>query len=215
MHMYKLLQSLVAAGAAVLAAGCATHEMAKQPRSAMPVPAGFEIHEKARTPLEEIGRETLEKKRGYTHEIISFRVRESFETRTNLVEWYLPRASSRLTIPSLVVLPILGGKRYSLEQHFAESYARHGYAVALTHRPPVKDEVQAIDDIDRLLKESILDVQRTFDWMVRQPRIDANRLGLFGISFGAIRGSLAVALEPRVNAAVLGLGGGDLPYILA
>jgi hypothetical protein len=35
-----------------------------------------------------------------------------------------------------------------------------------------------------------------------------------GTSMGAIKGSLFVAVEPRVRAAALGLGAGDLPYVM-
>ena len=71
-----------------------------------------------------------------------------------------------------------------------------------------------MDALDRMLKESVRDNMRAIDWIETRPELDAENIGIFGISMGAIKGALLAPLEPRVRAAILGLVGGDLPYIL-
>lgn len=212
--MYRSLKAAMLAGALAVASGCVVYEIQPKPRVAMPVPSGFEVHQQRRMPLEEIGREevgTVSKR--YRHERIMFRYDDAIRPRTNIVEWYMPCVKAGENVPVIAILPILGGGKYELEEHFARVFAKRGYAAVIPRRLSVKEEVHALEDIDLLLKESVLDVQRLYDWMGQQKEIDTKCFGLFGISFGAIRGVLATALESRVKASVLGLGGGDLAYI--
>lgn len=130
-----------------------------------------------------------------------------------LVTYFTPHPARPIT-PGIVVLPIMGGKQYVLENYFAAGFARNGYSVAVVHRPEIKDEIRSLEDIDPLLQGSIEDARRVVDWLEAQPGIDRERLGLFGISLGAIRGVMVLASEPRLKVGVLGLPGGDLPYIL-
>jgi len=51
--------------------------------------------------------------------------------------------------------------------------------------------------------------------METRPELDTYRIGVFGVSMGAIKGSLVGALDPRIRAQVLALGAGDLPHVLA
>jgi hypothetical protein len=124
-------------------------------------------------------------------------------------------ASNAVTLPAILILPIMGGTNYDLEAYFARSYAKRGFAAVILHRPDIKKEIHELEDIDVLLRRSVRDAQRTVDWLQGQPEIDPRRLGLFGISMGAIRGTMVLALDARVRAGVLGLVGGDVPYILA
>ena len=52
------------------------------------------------------------------------------------------------------------------------------------------------------------------DWIETREELDASRIGVFGISMGAIKGALISALDERVGASVLALAGGDIPYLL-
>jgi dienelactone hydrolase len=115
--------------------------------------------------------------------------------------------------PAILILPIMGGRTYPLESFFARGFVHHGYHALVVHRPDIKDEIRDLEDIDVLLRASLSDTRRIIDWLERQPNVDAKRLGLFGISLGAIRGVMVLGMEPRLRAGVLGLPGGDLPYI--
>lgn len=57
--------------------------------------------------------------------------------------------------------------------------------------------------------ESVGDARRTLDYVLTRPDIDGQRIGLVGMSLGAIMGSILTAIDPRVKTAVLLVGGAD------
>jgi len=116
--------------------------------------------------------------------------------------------------PVILLLPVSGGN-YEIENHFARYFAKHGVAVALMHRATNAEPALAdLGAINRWLKQSVSRDRRALDWIESRPELDAGRVGVFGISMGAIQGVLLTAEDPRIRAAVFGLVGGDLPYIL-
>jgi hypothetical protein len=130
------------------------------------------------------------------------------------LEYYLPQKPSKAALPAIMILPVSAGAHYPLERHFARYFSRRGMAAVIVHRESGPDPKTA-DEINGLLRQSVADNSRVVDWIQTRPELDAARLGVLGTSMGAIKGSLFVAVDPRVKAAVLGLVGGDLPYILA
>jgi cephalosporin-C deacetylase-like acetyl esterase len=66
-----------------------------------------------------------------------------------------------------------------------------------------------------MIRQSVLDNRRVVDWLTTRPEYDAKRIGVLGTSMGSFKAAFLVAVDPRIKAAVLGLAGGDLPYILA
>jgi len=197
----------------ILASGCVHHPLEKPVRAAVPLPSNFQPASRSSTVPTLVERKELSKHGSYTVNEITLKVGEN---RTLQAQYFLPeqRKNRPEKMPAIVILPIMGGKTYPLEEMFASSFAKHGYACIIPHRPNIKDEIRNLEDIDPLLRQSIHDVSRGIDWLETQANVDRMRIGLFGISLGAIRGTLAMAMEPRIRAGVLGLGGGDLPYIL-
>ena len=51
------------------------------------------------------------------------------------------------------------------------------------------------------------DLRRSVDYLETRPDIDRERLAYFGVSLGAIRGAIALAVEKRFKTAVLWSGG--------
>ncbi|MEK6928453.1 MAG: hypothetical protein AABW65_00670 [Nanoarchaeota archaeon] len=117
--------------------------------------------------------------------------------------------------PVMIILPIMGGENYPIEENFARYFTKKGYLCSLVHRKSLKDEIKRIEDIDGVLKQSVSDNKRVVDWLTNQKEVDENKIGVLGISFGAMKGALFLPFEKRVKAAYLGLCGGDIPYILA
>ena len=240
-----LLRIAAAVAVCISTSGCLHHSLQRPPRTAEPVPESFRkefgadatsttslsnraiaLSEKSRTPRSPT--------RWYAHYEIAVTNAQVdvVEARPVEFDYFLPNVSapkspSRSTgnagsnanrivkLPAILILPIMGGTNYDLEAYFARSYAKRGFAVAILHRPDIKKEIHELEDIDVLLRRSVRDAQKTIDWLEAQPEIDPQRLGLFGISMGAIRGTMVLALDERVRAGVLGLVGGDVPYILA
>jgi len=85
--------------------------------------------------------------------------------------------------------------------------------VVLAYRRKTSREPD-IKAIDPWVKQSVEDNRQALDWIQGRSELDSNRVALFGISMGSIKGVLLAGLDHRIKAAVLGLVGGDLPYIL-
>ncbi|MBI4564495.1 MAG: alpha/beta hydrolase family protein [Planctomycetes bacterium] len=62
--------------------------------------------------------------------------------------------------------------------------------------------------------QAVKDIRRAGEWLASRPDIDPTRVGLFGVSLGAVVGALAAGVEPRFSRNVFVLGGGDLPGIV-
>jgi len=109
---------------------------------------------------------------------------------------------------------MLGGS-YPLERFFAKYFAKHGMASVIVHREDYESTPATAVEVNKLFRQCVLDGKRAIDWLETRPEFDAARLGLFGISMGAIKGALLTPLDSRIDAAVLAMPAGDLPYILA
>jgi dienelactone hydrolase len=59
---------------------------------------------------------------------------------------------------------------------------------------------------DRVIKW-VKDLRRSIDWAETRDDLDMQNLGFNGFSWGARLGPLLIALEPRIRAAVLNVGG--------
>ncbi len=131
--------------------------------------------------------------------------------RTLVLDYYAPVGNGKR--PVILVLPILGGS-YDLEKRFASFFAKRGLAAVIVHRERLPRKLSSLDELDAMLRQTVLDTRQAIDWIETRPEFDAGRIGVFGASMGGIKGALVTPLDQRVRAAVLGLAGGDLPYIL-
>ncbi|MEW6682004.1 MAG: CocE/NonD family hydrolase [Nitrospirota bacterium] len=127
---------------------------------------------------------------------------------------YLPNEGKRF--PLVLLLPITRGDYFS--QGFAVYFAEQGYACV---------RFRSQGDIGRLygspaslplfrdlLRARVIDARRVLDWALTRQEIDGGRIALVGMSHGALVGSLLTAVEPRIRAAALLLGGGNLAGII-
>lgn len=142
---------------------------------------------------------------------LSFSLSDGLHENTLRFEYYVPYRSDRA--PVVIILPVSGGG-YVLERYFARNLAEAGYAVLIAYRERGAKPTDG-EEANRLLLESVLRNQRIIDWVETRPELDADRIGVLGTSMGAIKGALLLGTDTRIKAAVLGLGGSDVPYILA
>jgi dienelactone hydrolase len=66
----------------------------------------------------------------------------------------------------------------------------------------------------RFVRQAVMDVRRAGDWLASRPEIDRSRIGILGVSLGAVLGSLALGVDTNYRRAVLVIGGGDLAGII-
>lgn len=130
------------------------------------------------------------------------------------------RASATSPAPCLVILHGLGGNK-EMMAGLALFAAKAGYASLLIdeygqgERTPTKPSTRpAAEELGLTVHQSVLDVRRGFDYLATRRDIDSHRLGLVGVSLGAIIGTVTAGVEPRIKATALISGGGDWGLIL-
>ncbi len=152
-------------------------------------------------------------------EIVKITDKGAYEVRklhfpTHTAYFYDPKRP--IPAPGVVVLPISNGN-YHADQ-MASYFASHGFAcLRFKTRKEIlgasKDE-EPLNAFENNLRAYVTDILQGIDWLSAHPKVDADRLGLVGISLGALTGSIVSGLDPRIKASVYMLGGGDLTGIL-
>ncbi|WP_166826392.1 alpha/beta hydrolase family protein [Thalassoroseus pseudoceratinae] len=122
--------------------------------------------------------------------------------------------------PGVVMLHILGGE-FPLSQSISNGLARRGIAVLFIRLPYYGERRDPkirrrlispdIEETVEGMRQAILDIRRAGAWLRSRPEVDANRLGITGISLGGIMTSLAAQAEPRFQNVAIYLAGGGLP----
>ena len=141
-------------------------------------------------------------------------------------EYYVPRTERNRTerrIPSVVVLHFLNDPNFTVTRMVATTLARRGIAALLLKLPyygerrPADFSEGHFRDLATWVgawRQGVQDVRCALAWLKDRPETDADRLGVLGVSLGALVGSLVVATDANVKRAVLVVGGGDLAEIL-
>ncbi len=121
--------------------------------------------------------------------------------------------------PAVIVLHILGGD-FPLSRLFCNTLGQHGVHALFLKMPyygPRRDpnsrrRMVSNDPQETVagMTQAVLDVRYATAWLAARPEVDANRLGIFGISLGGITGALAATAEPRLNNVCLLLAGGSI-----
>ena len=146
------------------------------------------------------------------------------ENNTVHAEYFRPNgARPGVRIPAVVVLHILGAD-FALSRYMAARLADRGVAALFVklpyygeRRPKAQGARFLSADIDRsvlAMRQGVCDVRRAAAWLASRPEVDAQKLGVTGISLGGIVSSLAAAVDPTLNRAALLLAGGDLARVL-
>ena len=137
---------------------------------------------------------------------------------------YYPAAPASQPTPAVVVLPPSGGTaRDPILRRLAQHLAARGIACAVMDLPyhgyrrrrgvaPAAPYLESsVASSVQALGQAASDVRTVTSWLSVQPGIDPHRLGIVGISLGAIVAHLAMGEDDRLTAGVAVLGGGDLP----
>jgi len=152
---------------------------------------------------------------------------ESSSANNNLVRgyYYQPKAAGR--VPAVVVLhgwgAVLSGH---MIESFCKSLAERGMAAFMLELPyhlerraegKLSGAGFMTADPQRLVesgRQAVIDLRCVLDWLAARPEIDAQQLGVAGLSLGAITANLAMGVDDRLKAGVSILGGGDLAEVV-
>lgn len=130
---------------------------------------------------------------------------------TNRLDLYLPKQEGPR--PLILISPITGGNM--VVDLFAKYFASHGYVAVIVHRKkPFYEESLGPEQVERYLRSSIIRLRQALDWLEKEPYVDPERIGGFGISYGAVLHSILAAVEPRVKYHILAMPGGPLPDVI-
>lgn len=137
-------------------------------------------------------------------------------------EYY--RAKQEGKRPAVIVLHILGGD-FALARMFCHALNQGGTTAlflkmpyygprrdpAVPRRMIAEDPHQTVEG----MTQAVLDIRRAAAFLASREEVDAEQLGIMGVSLGGITASLAAAAEPRIQNVCLLLAGGDFPKIAA
>ena len=135
---------------------------------------------------------------------------------------FLPSGANRTRpVPCLVALHGLGGSKEYMAG-FAQYALPLGYAVLAIDeygqgerpRPPASGNGVDVPLLTSGIRQTVIDVRRGVDYLGTRSDIDPKRVGLIGVSLGAIIGTVSMGVDSRLKAAVLISGGGDWGLIL-
>ena len=125
-------------------------------------------------------------------------------------------------LPVVVILHYWGAPDLKAENDLAQKLADVGIASVIMELPfhlsrapkgSGSGELAIQPDPEKLkamMIQAVWDVRRTIDWIETRQEFDKTKIGLSGTSLGAIVGSMAFAVEPRIDAYCSLLGGADL-----
>lgn len=157
--------------------------------------------------------EILKQKSRYTLKRVSFPSNHNILPLEHDITIDYYAINSKEKVPVVLVLPILGGGN-SIASGFARYFAKKGIAAAVVHRQKTYRKDGYMQMINKVLQQIVFDHKQAIDWIESRPELDAERIGVFGVSMGGIKAALISALDQRIVASVIALGGGDIPYIL-
>lgn len=113
--------------------------------------------------------------------------------------------------PVVMLLPIFNGQ-LTIPRFFARYFANEGWAAVVVTRG--RDPLDALTAPAGIVQKNLQDYRRVLDWIEQEPELDASRIGVFGVSLGAMDAVMLTALDERVNSLVIAMAGGDLSYLL-
>ena len=124
-------------------------------------------------------------------------------------DFYLPPRSTRgEKLPAVVLCHGFGGLRGFLFPHFARYFKRFGYAaLTLDHCNTGDREGTPRHLLDPI--GQVADLRHAVSYLETRGEIDAGRIALYGISFGAANAVYATAIDPRIATIISVVGYGD------
>jgi dienelactone hydrolase len=125
-------------------------------------------------------------------------------------EWYHPEGVERA--PVALVLPILNGQKH-IVRPFATYFARHGYASIIVDSRQRSTLTEDVIAPQAAIRQAVRRHRRVLDWVATEPRLDEEKIVVFGASLGGFNAFFLAASDDRVRAVAPALVAADLPYV--
>lgn len=166
-----------------------------------------------------------QRSRSYTRREVSFPSPLKERWPTIHGTYYAPtRLRPGQRLPAAVVVHHLGGD-FGAEAYLAQHLAQNGVPavfIALPNYGLRREEgtrqgfLHKSDPVAGFtaFRQSALDVIRSADFLRAMPEVDPERVGVVGVSLGAVVSALARGVDTRLGKTVLVIGGGDVATLL-
>ncbi|MBN1437726.1 MAG: prolyl oligopeptidase family serine peptidase [Sedimentisphaerales bacterium] len=123
--------------------------------------------------------------------------------------------------PSVILLGALDGDM-TLPRVIAHTLATSGIDVCIMVLPyygarqggGVRGFAGSPDMLVEAVEQAVMDVRRSAAWLAAQEGVDADRIGLCGVSLGGLISALTAGVDGGFGRVVLVVAGGDLAYVL-
>jgi len=128
---------------------------------------------------------------------------------------------NNLPYPCIVFLHGYGGKKEDMLP-VADVFSKRGYSTFSIDAPlhgerRVPGKVLFSPELEEFkanIIQTIVDLRRAIDFLETRPEVSKNNIGYAGGSMGGILGALFVSIEPRIKAAAIVVGGGNLSLLI-
>lgn len=127
---------------------------------------------------------------------------------------------------AVLVLPVMAAPNVWIETRFVDRFVADGLITMWIEMPTQFRRrphasmpsgqvflARTTGQLARNFRQSVSDARRAFGVLASRPEVDAGRVGLFGISLGAIVGAVTWSVDARPAAGVFVMGGADFPGI--
>jgi dienelactone hydrolase len=204
----------VRVGAASIAtaalAACTTHvPLSDTYRGPDAWPAGASVvYEESLTPLEVVDVEARTRANFVVRQVSVPSVTAAAEP----VEFEYYDVDGDARTPVVVLLPVFNGQ-LTIPRFFARYFANQGWAAVVVTRG--RDPLDALTAPGNVVQANLRSYSRVLDWVEQEPQVDATRIGVLGVSLGAMDAVMLTAFDQRVHSLVIAMAGGDLSYLLA
>lgn len=142
---------------------------------------------------------------------------------------YVPKGRPRRELPACVLLlPVMAAPNLWIETRFINALLRRRFAVLWLEMPyqfhrvpaPLVPSGQAFlarsaRGLAGNFRQSVLDARRGLSFLQRSGLVDASRVGVFGVSLGAMVGAAVLSVDDRPAGGIFLLGGADFPSLVA
>ena len=148
---------------------------------------------------------------------------EMLEARTVHAEYYIPRPVPRGARAILIYHILADG--FVVARLIARNFAAAGHPCLVMHMPfygrrrprGTSFARTMLAEPQRMFESmwgAVPEARRALCWLQKRPEVAPDRIGLIGVSLGAIVGGVIAGVDPRIDRTVLVIGGGDPAAIL-
>ena len=130
-------------------------------------------------------------------------------------EFFYYKSKAKGPRPLMIIIPPIVDIT-PLDKGMADAFMGQGYNVfILKYNEKINDYERPLKDFNRALVSIITSARLLIDFAETRDEIDHTKIGSYGMSLGALLLSVYVGVEDRVDAAVIIVGGGHIPQIMA